>query len=248
MRDFAPRVSMPAVGHQEVVPIQAAEGSWGAVCASAVIDQELPALGAVRVRLPLTAGDGSGLAVLRLARDPAVASAQLDSTVSVDFTPNDSLYLTDPTFGLGQWGLRAAQVDTAWEVARGSASVTVAVIDTGIDAAHPDLAGVALPGATFVSAPDPSCDPTSAGSVIDDNGHGTHVAGIIAAQADNGLGVAGAAFGVRVLPVKALDCTGSGLLSDVAQGIVWATDQGARVINISLGSSADVFVLHDDVR
>ena len=214
----------------------------------AVIDQELPELGAVRVTLRGTAGDESGLAVLRLGRDPAIASAQLDSTVSVDFTPDDSLYLSDPTFGLGQWGLRAAQVDAAWEVARGSAAVTVAVIDTGIDADHPDLAGVALPGATFVSAPDPVCDPVAPGSPVDDNGHGTHVAGIIAAHAGNGIGVAGAAFGVRVLPVKALDCTGSGLLSDVAQGIVWATDQGARVINISLGSSDDVFVLHDAVR
>ncbi len=216
--------------------------------AGAVIDEELPALRTVRVTLPLTAGDESGLAVLRLARDPAVASAQLDSTVAIDFTPNDALYLTDPTFGLGQWGLRAARVDLSWEVARGSAAVTVAVIDTGIDAAHPDLAGVALPGAAFVSAPDPSCDPASTGSPVDDNGHGTHVAGIIAAQAGNGIGVAGAAFGVRVLPVKALDCTGSGLLSDVARGIVWATDHGARVINISLGSSEDVFVLHDAVR
>jgi len=214
----------------------------------AVIDEDLPALDAVRVTLPLTAGDESGLAVLRLARDPAVASAQLDAAAAVDFTPNDDLYLTDPTFGLGQWGLRATQVDRSWDVARGSAAVTVAVIDTGIDAAHPDLAGVALPGAAFVSAPDPLCDPASAGSPVDDNGHGTHVAGIIAAKAGNGIGVAGAAFGVRVLPVKALDCTGSGLLSDVAQGIVWATDHGARIINISLGSSADVFVLHDAVR
>jgi len=215
----------------------------------AVLDIELPLLGVTRVALPIDAGDGTedarGFAVLRLARDPAIASVQLDARASVEFTPNDSLFLTDPSSGLGQWGLRAARVDKAWDIVRGSPLVTVAVIDTGVDADHPDLAGVTLPGATFVSSPDPSCQ---RGSQVDDNGHGTHVSGIIAANGNNGVGVAGAAFGVRVLPVKALDCTGAGLLSDVAQGVTWATDHGARVINISLGSDTDLGVLHDAIR
>ena len=217
--------------------------------AGAAVDTALPPLGVTRVALPIdasdTTGDASGFAVLRLSRDPAIASVQLDSRASVDFTPNDSLYLTDPLFGLGQWGLRKTQLDRAWDVARGSPIVTVAVVDTGVDANHPDLVGATLPGVAFVSSPDPSCLP---GSQVDDNGHGTHVAGIIAATANNGTGVAGAAFGVRVLPVKALDCTGAGLLSDVAQGVTWATDHGARIINISLGSDSELFVLHDAIR
>src|SRR5207248_277607 len=166
--------------------------------AGAIVDVELAALGATRVALPADAsdasGDASGWAALRLGRDPAIASVQLDARGSVSFAPNDALYLTDPSFGVGQWGLRAAQVDKAWDLARGSPTVTVAVVDTGIDAGHPDLVGALLPGAVFVSSPDPSCLP---GSQVDDNGHGTHVAGIIAANANNGTGIAGAAFGVR---------------------------------------------------
>lgn len=217
--------------------------------AGATFDTQLQALGVTRVALPINAsdatGDASGFAVLRLSRDPAIVAVQLDSRASVGFTPNDSLFSSDPSIGLGQWGLRATQVDEAWDLVRGSPTVIVAVVDTGIDANHPDLAGTTLPGATFVSSPDPSCLP---GSQVDDNGHGTHVAGVIAANANNGTGIAGAAFGVRVLPVKALDCTGSGLLSDVAQGITWATDHGARIINISLGTDAELFVLHDAIR
>jgi subtilisin family serine protease len=217
--------------------------------AGATVDVDLPALGATRIALPIDAndvtGDASGFAALRLSRDPAIASVQLDARASVEFTPNDTLFGTDPSFGVGQWGLRAAQVDKAWDVVRGSPSIVVAVIDTGIDPNHPDLSGVWLPGAAFVSSPDPSC---AAGTLIDDNGHGTHVAGIIAASANNGAGVAGAAFGVRVLPIKALDCTGAGLLSDVARSVTWATDHGARIVNISLGSNADVFVLRDAIR
>jgi subtilisin family serine protease len=215
----------------------------------ATIETELPALGATRIALRLSAndpsGDAAGLTVLQLARDAAIVSAQLDARAAVAFTPNDSLFATDPSFGIGQWGLRAAHVDQAWDVVRGSPSVIVAVIDTGVDPNHPDLAGTLLPGVTFVSSPDPSCP---AGATNDDNGHGTHVAGLIAANANNGIGIAGAAFGVRVVPVKALDCTGAGLLSDVAQGVVWATDHGARIINISLGADTDLSVLHDAIR
>ena len=214
----------------------------------ATIETELPALGATRIALPLssdTSGDGSGFAVLRLARDPAVVAVQLDARASADFTPNDTLFASDPSFGVGQWGLRAAHVDQAWDLVRGSPSVVVAVIDTGVDASHPDLSGVLLPGTTFVSSPDPTC---AAGATLDDNGHGTHVAGLIGANANNAIGIAGAAFGVRILPVKALDCTGAGLLSDVAQAVVWATDHGARIVNISLGADADVTILHDAIR
>ena len=217
--------------------------------AGATVDLELPALSATRVALPIEAndatGDASGFAALRLSRDPAIVAVQLDARASVGFTPNDSLFTTDPSLGVGQWGLRVAQVDKAWDVVRGSPTVIVAVVDTGVDANHPDLVGATLPGATFVSSPDPSC---ALGSLVDDNGHGTHVAGLIAANANNGTGIAGAAFGVRVLPVKALDCTGGGLLSDVAQGVTWATDHGARIINVSIGSDSDLFVLHDAIR
>jgi len=210
--------------------------------------RDLPALGAARIALTDQASDLFGdtpAAVAILARDPAIARVEADGVIRTSFTPNDSLFLTDPSFGLGQWGLRKAQVDRAWDVVRGSAAITVATIDTGVDASHPDLAGALLPGTTFVSSPSQGC---TLGTTYDDNGHGTHVAGIVGANGNNAQGIAGVAFGVRILPVKALDCQGTGLLSDVASGITWAADQGARVINISLGSDSDSPTLHDAIR
>lgn len=204
------------------------------------VDRVLDALDVTRIAIripndPLS--DEVGLTALRLSHDPAVVSVEPDATGSVQFTPNDPFYLNDPAFGVGQWGIRTAHVDQAWDTVRGSASITVAVIDTGIDPNHPDLAGVALPGITFLTSPDPTCPAVAPGSTLDDNAHGTHVAGVIAANGNNGIGIAGVAFGVKILPIKALDCQGSGLMSDVASGVLWATDHGARIINISLGSS-----------
>jgi type VII secretion-associated serine protease mycosin len=223
-----------------------AERAHAIATVGGIADRALDPIGVTRVALPIPSTDDQvGLTSLRLARDPAVVSVEPDSTGSVQFTPNDSLYVTDPTFGVGQWGIRKAHVDQAWDVTRGSAGIVVAIIDTGIDANHPDLAGVSLPGATFVTSPDPQCD---ASSTIDDNGHGTHVAGLIAANGNNGQGIAGIAFGVRILPIKALDCQGSGLLSDVAASVIWATDHGARIINISLGSSSAQATLEDAIR
>ena len=210
------------------------------------IDRVLEGIAVTRVAMPIAeTEDATGLLALRLARDPEVVWVEPDSAGAVDFTPNDPLYLTDPVSGVGQWGIRRAHVDQAWDVTRGASFVTVAVIDTGVDATHPDLQGALLPGATFLSAPDPSCTP---GSNVDDNGHGTHVAGLIGASGNNAQGIAGVAFGVKILPIKALDCTGAGQLSDVSSSIMWAADHGARIINISLGASSSQQTLQDAIR
>jgi subtilisin family serine protease len=126
-----------------------------------------------------------------------------------------------------QWGLDLIHADAAHGVTTG-AGATVAVIDTGIDAAHPDLAGRILPGYDFVDG-----DTTPQ----DGNGHGTHVSGIVAADADNGIGVDSVAPGASILPVRVLDDSGSGSDADVAQGIDWATNHGADVINLSVGGT-----------
>jgi subtilisin family serine protease len=126
-----------------------------------------------------------------------------------------------------QWGLDLIHADAAHGVTTG-AGATVAVIDTGIDAAHPDLAGRILPGYDFVDG-----DTTPQ----DGNGHGTHVSGIVAADADNGIGVDSVAPGASILPVRVLDDSGSGSDADVAQGIDWATNHGAGVINLSVGGT-----------
>lgn len=108
------------------------------------------------------------------------------------------------------------------------AGVTVAVVDTGISSAHSDLAGRVTESVTFI-------DGTTDGE--DDAGHGTHVAGTIAAVQDNGIGVVGVAPGANLMAVKVLDSSGSGSWSSVAAGITWATDNGADVINLSLGGT-----------
>jgi serine protease len=124
-----------------------------------------------------------------------------------------------------QWGLTRLSAEKAWEIGPASAEL-VAVLDTGVDAAHPDLTSVVVPGRDLVASGTATTDP---------HGHGTHVAGVVAAVAGNGIGGAGLAQGARILPVRVLDATGWGNDATVAQGIVWAVDNGATVVNLSLG-------------
>jgi thermitase len=127
-----------------------------------------------------------------------------------------------------QWNLDMIGSDAAHQVSRGDGAL-VAVIDTGIDATHADLQGRLLPGANFV--------PGAAGPQ-DEDGHGTHVTGIVAANADNGIGVGSVAPGARVLPIRVLDANGEGDDADVAKGIDYAVAQRVDVINLSLGGNA----------
>lgn len=127
-----------------------------------------------------------------------------------------------------QWHLDAVSAAQAWPVSRGEGTV-VAVVDTGVDADHPDLAGQVLDG----------YDATDPGSSADDeNGHGTLVAGVVAALAGNDEGGRGTAAEAAILPVRVLDAAGRGSPSDVAEGIRWASDHGADVINLSLVESS----------
>lgn len=129
-----------------------------------------------------------------------------------------------------QWALDQVPYEQAWVTANTKgAGVTVGVVDTGSTANHPDLQGQVLSGHSFLN------NGTESNTAIDDNGHGTHVSGIIAAVNNNLTGVTGAAPDANILPVKVLDSTGNGFNSDVASGITWAVDNGARVVNLSLG-------------
>jgi subtilisin family serine protease len=125
-----------------------------------------------------------------------------------------------------QWALDRTSFEGTWPVTSGG-GIKVAVIDSGVLAGHQDLAGSVLPGKDYVTA--------GSDGRIDPNGHGTHVAGVIAAHVNNALGIAGAAPGVRIIPIRVLDANGGGVASNVAKGIIWAADHGARVINLSLG-------------
>ena len=112
----------------------------------------------------------------------------------------------------------------AWHVTAGAAETVVAVLDTGVDFGQPDLQGAFVQGYDVVNGDD---DPG------DDHGHGTMVAGVIAARADNGVGAAGVCWRCSLMPVKVIAADGTGTAAHVAEGIVWATDHGASVINMS---------------
>lgn len=127
-----------------------------------------------------------------------------------------------------QWALSALEAEEVWEAQTATGSL-VAVVDTGVDAAHPDLADVVVPGLSTVDAP--------GDGTVDPNGHGTGVAGIIGAQVGNGVGMAGLARGVSVLPVQVLDRFRLGRVQDVEAGIRYAGERGADVVNLSFGSA-----------
>ncbi|WP_151735872.1 S8 family peptidase [Paenibacillus tengchongensis] len=148
-------------------------------------------------------------------------------------TPNDLLFSTY------QWNLPAIDTEAGWNLTKGSGEVIVAVVDTGVQASHPDLQGQLLAGYNAIAG----------GSTPDDDvGHGTHVAGIIGALTNNSEGVAGISWYNKILPVKALDNSGAGTTYSVAEGIIWAADQGAKVINLSLGNYAESQFLHDAIK
>lgn len=137
----------------------------------------------------------------------------------------------DPRFG-DQWGLTQVGAQCAWATTLGSADVTVAVVDSGVDMQHPDLVDrLRSDGRDFVDGDD---DPS------DENGHGTNVAGIVAATLDNAEGVVGLAPGVSILPVRVMNARGAGSDRAIARGIRYAADRGAKVINLSLGATLTI--------
>jgi subtilisin family serine protease len=137
------------------------------------------------------------------------------------------------------WTYAAANLPAAWDVGTGSDAVVIAVVDSGVDAAHPDLAGAVVPGHDFV---DQDADAS------DVNGHGTAVAGVAAARANNGLGAAGACWACRIMPLRVLGPEGFAQLTTIARAIDYAVEHGAAVVNVSLyGESRNGFV-EDAIR
>lgn len=196
-----------------------------------------PGIGAVVVTMP--AGQVSGFA-RKLASRPEVAYIEPDLPMTTCSTPND------PYFG-NQYSHSKAQTSAAWDLWQPNASVTVAVIDTGVDSTHPDLVNKMVRNAQG-AVDGYNALTLTAGTALDDHGHGTHCAGIAAAQINNGSGVAGVCgwtgsaaqtdVGTKILPVKCLDASGSGSSSNVADGIVWAADHGARILSLSVGGGS----------
>jgi subtilisin family serine protease len=197
------------------------------------VKKQLPVQGMQLLELP--AGTPPGVAAGRLKNQPGVLYAEpnwsrhaLGSVDDPYFPYEWGLHNTGQPIN-GQAGTSDADIDApeAWDVTTGDASVTVAVVDTGVDTTHPDLRSQVVQGYDFV---DGDSDPS------DLNGHGTHVSGTIAASGNDGTGVAGVAYRSKVMPLRVLGADGSGSVADVVSAYGYAADHGIRIVNASLGS------------
>lgn len=149
---------------------------------------------------------------------------KLKSVVSAQSAQN---FFNDPDIKL-QYGLENINAEKAWAYSTGTDKVIVAVVDTGVDLAHPDLQNNLMNGYSTVNG---------ITTPQDDNGHGTHVSGIISAISNNNIGGVGLAPKCKIMPVKVLSAKGEGNDSDITEGIIWAVDHGANIINLSLGGT-----------
>lgn len=189
-----------------------------ALLSSVLLVAGIASLGSIAVATPATAA--------------TLADAGLDAPIHAfdwpSSAPNDPYYRE-------QLDLTVIAVAPAWVLSTGVGGPVVAVLDTGIDASHPEFSGRLVPG--FNALTGQADGAADFGPTNDDEGHGTHVSGTIAAAANNGLGMAGIAPGISIMPIKILDATGSGDFSDMRDGMTWAIAHGARIITMSLGGT-----------
>ena len=197
-----------------------------------------------------------------LAATPGVAYAEPSYPVRLTDVPTAPLYAQQSSY------LEAEHAPEAWDIERGEARVVVAILDTGVDITHPDLQGRIwtntdeivgngvdddgngciddVHGCAFAIDPASGCASPSNGDIHDDLGHGTFVSGIVAANGNTGM--VGVARGVTIMPVKVLDCTGSGSSFALAQGILYAVQNGASLLNLSLGGPVDSEYVREAIR
>ena len=195
----------------------------------ATADMVVPQIRLIAASVPPTHAAGALGCIVQL---PTIEGVEEDYDATGEFVPDDTWYERY------QYAPKITGIDQAWDLSQGDPNVLVAVLDTGVKLEHPDLQGKYIPGYDYIQDDD---EPR------DDYGHGTHVAGIVGATVGNGEGVAGIANQSRVLVVKVLNENNSGKYSQIAAGIVFAADQGARVINLSLGGTAWSSTLLDAV-
>lgn len=193
-------------------------------------------------KLQFDSQDKAKKAAAELSKNPAVAYAEINTaSVRPLATPNDTNYTS-------QWHLPKISAPSAWDYQQGVASTTIAVIDTGVKGDHPDLTGKVLPGKGFVG---PATIDLAANADSDPCGHGTAVAGLAAAQTNNGIGVAGVDWQARILPIQVINRVDQncqfGFISDLIEAIQYAADAGAKIINVSLGTTEASQALRDTV-
>ena len=187
------------------------------------------ALGVHVLQVPAGAADNVAAA---LSHRADVEYAEPDTMTQATVTPSD------PSWG-AEWGMTKVSAPAAWDKTTGSSAVTIAILDSGVKYDHADLQNRFVAGYDFVNK---DSDPT------DDNGHGTAAAGVAGATANNGVGLAGACWTCKLMPIKVLDASGNGDYANLSSAITWAADQGASVISMSLAGSADSSTLHSAVQ
>ncbi len=193
---------------------------------------------------------------------PALSAEEMQEWVQNKKGDNDppkndeGLEPNDPFFDQ-QWWIEAVNAHLAWEQSTGDTTEVIAILDTGVDWQHPDLQnkiwtnpdeienGQDSNGNGFVDDIRGWDFINNNNNPMDDNSHGTHVAGIAAAEADNDIGIAGVSWGARIMPVKVLQSSGAGTVANIVQGVNYASENGATVINMSLGSYAYSMALED---
>lgn len=175
---------------------------------------QIPGIGVHIIQLPPTASEKAVAALL--SKNPHIKFAEPDMILEPQGTANDPYFPS-------AWHLPKIGATTAWDSSTGSA-ITIAILDSGVDASHPDLAGKLVAGWNFYD---------NNSTTTDVYGHGTKVAGSAAAVTNNSLGVAAVAGGAKIMPIRVTDTSGMGYLSYMASGITWAADHGARVANLS---------------
>ena len=195
----------------------------------------------VRLRYPTARVGSEGLSALGWTALDSAAAARLSPgdvlASEVDGLATSGSVPTDPRMG-EQWHHAAVGAPQAWARVEGRSLPAIAVIDSGVFTVHPELGTQVLPGWSFL---------TGTSDTSDQLGHGTTVSGTCAAKADNGLGGAGVAFGAQVVPLVVLDAGDRAWYSDIARAIVYAADQGIRIINVSVGGETASDVLQSAV-
>ena len=215
----ADATAAPGAARVSIV-VDARPGEVADLGADVVEQRQIPRLGFQRLTLPAAAASRAVEALERRGLE-----AWVDPTVTAARVPDDPEYSA-------QWAFQRIRAEAGWSRSIGTRDTVIAVVDTGVNAGHPDLVGALVPGYDFVNRDsDPDDD--------DPDGHGTSVTGVIAARTNNGTGVAGTCWRCRVMPLKVLDEFGNGFSSVVAESIVYAADNGADIINLSLSGSAD---------
>lgn len=245
--DEAPLRLLPAQGSKDgttfasgIVLVRVRESSQRASTVAQMLGVDESALaplsisgqpGLYRVTVPAGAEEDEAA---RLSGLPATLYAEPDYLFyATETVPNDTFYRRY------QWNLRQIRAHIGWDRTRGDSGIIIAVVDTGVDLGHPDLAGKIVPGIDTInndSIPE------------DDQGHGTHVASIAAAISNNGMGVAGLDWNARVMPVKALNSRSVGTSSSIAAGIIWAVDNGAHIINLSLAGTSPATLIENAIN